>query len=107
MGLLAASVTQQQMVAYKNDLEYKISLIEQSKMNLQAASNELVNAGTDLDPESPMVKQIEQRKERLNLLEKNLDMQLNTMKSQLSLAEGNLEAAGKEVDSSIKSAAGH
>lgn len=102
MGLLAASVTQQQMIAYKNDLEYKISLIEESKMHLAAASTELINAGTDLDPENPMVKQIEQRKERLNLLEKKLDMQLNTLRSQLKLADSNLRMASEQVDGSLK-----
>jgi len=102
MGLLAASVTQQQLIAYKNDLEYKISQIEESKRSISASSTNLVSVGTDLDPESPMVKQIEQRKERLNMLEKKLDMQLNTYKTQLALTEKNLQSANEEVKSSLK-----
>ena len=102
MGLLAAEVTKQQMIAYKHDIEYKIMLIQQSKMNLSSSLNELLTAGTDMDPESPMVKQIEQRKERLNLLEKKLDMQLEELKTKLELAESNLREAEGQVKNALK-----
>lgn len=92
MGIIAATVTQQYLIAYKNDLEYKISLIQQAKLGLADSVKDLLNAGSDLDPENPAVKQLEQRKERLNLLEKKLDMQLAEYQQKLNMVEQNLKS---------------
>lgn len=92
MGLIAAEVNKQYLIAYRNELEYKISLINQSKLSLSHSVNDLLTVGTDMDPENPAVKQLEQRKERLNLLEKKLDMQLAEYKTKLEMVEKNLEA---------------
>lgn len=91
MGVVAATVTQQQYIAYKADLERDILAINQAKLSLSSSMNDLLNAGTDLDPDNPMVKQLEQRKERLHLLEKKLDMQLEEKKTRLTMVEKNLE----------------
>jgi len=101
MGLVVASVTKHYLINYRNDLEYKISLITQSKLNLAESANELLNVGTDLDPENPMIKQLEQRKERLNLLEKKLDNQLAEYKTKLEMVEKNLESCEKMEESAI------
>lgn len=102
MGLIAASITKQQLMAYQNELEYKMTLIRQAKLGLQSSSEDLLNAGTDMDPESPMMKQLEQRKERLNLLEKKLDDQLNEYDIKLKMIEKNIEACDEQIKSSIK-----
>ena len=103
MGLLAATVTKQYLIAYKNDIEYKKSLILQSKMNLSQASGDLLHAGTDLDPENPVIKQLEERKARLNLLEKKLDMELNEYDEKLQMIDGNIKNCDKIIESSISS----
>ena len=102
MGLVAATVTKHYLIAYRNELEYKMTLIRQSKLSLAEAANELLNVGSDLDPESPMVKQLEQRKERLNLLEKKLDMQMEDYKVKLEMVEANLKACEDMEGSAIK-----
>jgi len=102
MGLIAASVTKQYLIAYKNELEYKISLINQAKLGLSSTVSDLLNAGTDMDPDDPAVKQLEQRKERLNLLEKKLDMELDEYEVRLKMVESNLKAADAQISSSIK-----
>lgn len=102
MGLIAATVTKQYLIAYKNELEYKMMLIRQSKLGLDEATSELLNAGTDMDPENPMVKQLEQRKERLNLLEKKLDMQLEEYETKLKMVEANLKSCDEMISSSLK-----
>lgn len=102
MGLIAASITKQQLIAYKNELEYKMTLIRQSRLSLSESATELMNAGTDMDPESPAVKQLEQRKARLNLLEKKLDEQLDEYEIKLKMIEKNIEACDEQIKSSIK-----
>lgn len=101
MGLLAAALTKQYMIAYQNELEYKIMLITQAKMSLSDSESELLNVGTDMDPQNPVVKQLEQRKERLNLLEKKLDMQLAEYKAKLEMVEKNLQMAEKMESDAI------
>lgn len=105
MGLIAASVQKQYLIAYQNELEYKISLIAQAKMNLTSASNDLLNAGTNLDPENPMVKQLEQRRARLNMLEKKLDMQMEEYQTKLKMIDENMKACDNMVDKGVRSMA--
>lgn len=102
MGLIAATVNKHYLIAYQNELEYKISLIRQAKMGLSESVTDLLNAGSDLDPENPAVKQLEQRRERLNLLEKKLDMQLEEYEVKLKMVEKNIEACDKMIDKAIK-----
>lgn len=85
MGIVSSTVTQQYLIAYQNELEYKISLIEQAKLGLTSSVNDLVHAGSDLDPESPAVKQLEMRRERLNQMEKKLDLELSEYKTKLGM----------------------
>lgn len=102
MGLIAASITKQYLMAYKNELEYKMTLIRESKLSLSEAVTEILNVGTDMDPENPAVKQLEQRKERLNLLEKKLDMQLEEYEVKLKMIEKNMESCDEMIKSSIR-----
>jgi hypothetical protein len=102
MGLIAASVTKQYLIAYRNELEYKMTLIRQAKLGLSQSVTELLNVGTDMDPESPMVKQLEQRKERLNLLEKKLEMQLDEYEVQLKMVESDIKHCDQQISSAIK-----
>lgn len=92
MGVLAAAAQMNQLIAYEHDLQYKVLMVQQAKIALTGASEDLLNAGTDLDPESPMAKQIEQRKARLEMLDKKLDMQLEEYKTRLELIEKSKQA---------------
>ena len=102
MGLIAATVTKQYLIAYKNELEYKMILIKQAKFGLSDSVNELLNVGTDMDPENPMVKQLEQRKERLNLLEKKLDMQLEEYETRLKMVDAGFKQCDEMISGAIK-----
>lgn len=103
MGIITGTLDQQYLIAYKNDLEYKVSLIRHAKMELSDAANDLLTVGTDMDPDNPVVKQLEQRKERLNLLEKKLDMQLEEYQTKIQMVDANMEASRKQIDDGIKS----
>ncbi len=103
MGLIAATVTKQYLIAYRNELEYKMTLIRQAKLGLSDSVSELIQAGNSYnDPENPIVKQLEARRERLNLLEKKLDMQLSEYETKLKIIEQNISQADSMIGSSIK-----
>lgn len=102
MGLITATVTKHYLIAYRNELEAKIDTIQQSKLELSRSATELMSIGNDLDPDNPMVKQLETRKQRLNDLEKKLDLELTEYKTKLEMVDKNLEAADKMEESAIK-----
>lgn len=104
MGLLIATIRKQYLLAYRNELEYKIQLITQSKMSLSQSVSDLLHAGTDLDPENPVVKQLEQRKEKLNLLEKKLDLQMAEYQEKLKMVEAEIQSCETMFDKSVQSA---
>ena len=94
---IAAIITKHQLMAQKHDIEYKILTINQAKLSLAGSMSDLMTVGTDLDPDNPVVKQLEQRKARLNMLEKKLDMQLLEYENKLKLIEKNLGEAEKMI----------
>ena len=65
MGLVSGIIRLQTLKEMQLDLEYKIQTLSQTKMQLASQGFELVTIGTDLDPESPEVKQLEQRRQKL------------------------------------------
>lgn len=92
MGIVTQTIGTQQYMAQKADLEYKINQINQAKLSLTNSLNELMNVGTDLDPDSTMVKHLEERKAKLHQLEKQLDMELQKYQTQLQLVDSNMKA---------------
>ena len=88
MGILTAQLRVQYLQLHESNLQYQIQMITQTKMNLSANSNELVNIGTDLDADSPELKLLEQRRAKLKLVEDNLDSMLERYKVQLQAVQG-------------------
>ena len=87
MGYAIAAMESLSLNAERLDLEYKLQLISDAKMSLGKTLSDLLQVGTDLEPDSPVVKKLEQRKERLHLLEKKLDLQMEQYKQRLQAIE--------------------
>lgn len=102
MGLLAASLTKQRLIAYKSDLEEKKLAIQNAKVQLSSSGNDLLTVGNDMDPESPIVKELEKRKERLATLEKKLDMELEEYDIKLKMVENQIKGCDEMIQSSLK-----
>ncbi len=102
MGYAVATIRLMQLNAERLDLEYKVQLIADAKMNLGRTITDLVNVGTDLEPDSPVVKKLEQRKERLYLLEKKLDMQMEQYKTRLKAIETEYQSCEQMIDKNIQ-----
>ena len=87
MGMATSQLRLMYLNAYRLDLEYKIQLITDAKMNLSKTCTDLINVGTDLSSDDPVVKMLEARKERLNQMEKKLDMQLQQYQNKLKMID--------------------
>ena len=102
MGLAAATIRMLQLNMERMDLEYKVQLVSDAKMNLARTITDLVNVGTDLSPDSPVVKKLEQRKERLYLLEKKLDMQMSQYNLRLKMIAQEEQSCMQMIEKNIQ-----
>jgi hypothetical protein len=71
-------------------------------MELVASSDEILSLGNDLDPENPAVKQLEARRDKLSVLEKRLDLQMQEYQSRLKMVDAELQSCSQAVDSAIQ-----
>ena len=105
MGLIASSFRMMYLTAYQISLESKIQWIASAKMELVASSDEIMALGNDLNPENPAVKQLEAKRDKLTVLEKKLDLQMQEYQSRLQMVEKELDstkdAVGKAIDRSF------
>ena len=101
MGLIASSFRMMYLTAYQISLESKIQWIASAKMELVASSDEIMALGNDLDPENPAVKQMEARRDKLTVLEKKLDLQMQEYQSRLKMVEAELDSTRGAVDNAI------
>ncbi len=101
MGLATSQLRLMYLTAYRLDLEYKIQLITEAKMNLSKTCTDLINVGTDLDSDDPMIKMLEARKERLNIMEKKLDMQMQQYQNKLQMINTEFQSCEKMLSDNI------
>ena len=102
MGLLVAQMRLAQINEYRSDLEYKIRLVSSTKLDLSNQINELVGFGSDMDPDSPEMKALEKKKERLYIVEKALDAQLQRYQTQLQMIEQEEESVKQSLEKAIQ-----
>lgn len=102
MGLITSTIRLIYLNNYRHDLEYKSQLISTAKLGLSNTINDLLNAGSDLDPDSPEVKALEKRKERLYLVEKRLDEQMQRYQTQLKMVEAEYQSVQQQIDKNIQ-----
>ena len=103
MGLIASSFRMMYLTAYKISLETKVQWIASAKMELVASSDEIMGLGNDLDTDSAAVKQLEGLRDKLIVLEKKLDLQMQEYQTRLKMVDTELQSAQGAVDSAIQS----
>lgn len=102
MGILVAQMRLAQLNAYCSDLDYNIGLINSTKRDLLNQINDIVGLGSDMDPDSPEMKELQKKQERLHTVEKALDAQLQRYQSQLKMAEQEQESVRNSFDSALQ-----
>ena len=101
MGLITSTFRMMYLTAYQLTLESKIQWISTAKMELVASSDEILALGNDLDPDNPAVKQLEARRDKLTVLEKKLDLQMQEYQTRLEMVNKELESCKGAVSSAI------
>ncbi len=105
MGLINSSIRVTMLTSQKLDLEYKILLITEAQRNLSQSVSDLTQVGNDYtDPDSPVVKMLNQRQAKLQQLEKRLTLQMAQYKTRLQMIETELDSAISMRDKAIQSA---
>ncbi len=105
MGLINSTIRIGMLASEKFDLEYKIQLITQAQMNMSQSVQDLMQIGNDYtDPNSPVVKMLNQRQAKLQMLEKKLSLQMAQYQARLKMVETELESAKQMREKNIQSA---
>ena len=102
MGMATSQLRLMYLNAYRLDLEYKMQLIAEAKMNLSKTCTDLINVGTDLSSDDPVVKMLEARKERLNQMEKKLDMQMQQYQQKYQMINQEYSSCEKMLSENIQ-----
>ena len=102
MGVLTSVMRMQYLNNFKSDLEYKIMLINQTKMSLLSSNTALLTFENDFDPSSPVVKTLQERQAKMQLLEKKLDQQMAAYKVQLQATETEINSLRGELQRDIQ-----
>ena len=102
MGLLVAQLRRAQLRNQRLDIEYQTMLISSTKMSLVSQINDLVGLTSDMDPDSPEMKNLEKQKERLQQAEKALDARLEQFQTQLQMIDGEEQSVQQQISSSIQ-----
>ena len=90
------------LTAYKNSLEMRIQSVTENMMGLQDQIDELVTIGADLDPDSDALKDLKAKKERLNLIEKKLEMQQKQFQTQLEAVNQEIQSCQQRVVQNVQ-----
>ena len=102
MGYATSSIRLLYLTQLKNDLEHRIMLITESKLDMSKTITELIEVGTNLDPDSPIVKNMKARRDKLKLMEQQLDQQLEEARTKLNAVNTEIESARGLVQDGIR-----
>ena len=101
MGVIVDTIRMQYLSNVKMDLEYKIQLITQARMGLTQAASDLMQVGSDYSPDSPVVKQLNQRQAKLKALETKLEQQMIQYQARLQMVKTEYESCRSRLYENI------
>lgn len=97
MGLVSGILRLNYLKQMQLDLEYKIQNLTQTRVQLLSQGEELLSVGTDLDPDSPEMKHLEQRRQKLQLMEKRIQAEFDRTQGMLKMVEEEIKSAEQIV----------
>jgi Na+-transporting NADH:ubiquinone oxidoreductase subunit NqrC len=101
MGLAASQARLLALTARKSDLELRGQFINQARMQLANLTGQLFSASSNLDPDSKESKQLQARIERLQEVDKMLELQLRRVDTQQQAVQTEISAVQKVIDKNI------
>ncbi len=103
MGLAASQARFLLLTARKSDLELEGQFINQSRMYLANITSQLFTITSNLEPDSPGAVQIQMRIQALQLIDKQLELQLRRVDSQREAVQAEMDAVRKVISKNIES----
>ena len=104
MGVITDTIRMHYLNNVRMDLEFKIQLVTQNRMELTKACDDLMQVGTDYDSDNPIMKTLNQRQSKLKLLEQKLEQQMIRYQNQLKMVETELNSCKQRIDKNISTA---
>lgn len=101
MGFVTGSIRLLYLNQLRNDLEHKIMLIAEAKADMVRNADELMSIGTDLDSDSPVVKNLKARRDKIKLIEQELDKKMKMYEIRLKAVDTEMQSAQMIVDKGI------
>lgn len=101
MGLAASQARLLGLTARKSDLELRGQFINQQRMMLANVMGMLFNNTASLEPDSKEAKVLQARIERLQQVDKMLEMQLRRVDTQQQAVQTEISAVQKVIDKNI------
>ena len=98
MGFVTDTIRLFYLTQLKSDLSHKIRLINEAKLDMERSVTSLMDVGTDLDPDSPIIKNMKARRDKMELVERELNQKLTLYQSKLAAVEEEI----KEVRGLVK-----
>lgn len=106
MGFAASQAYLMSLIARKQDLELESQFINMHRMHLANKVSGLFSLQASLDPESQASKILEARIRALQTADKQLEMNLNRIKSQRDAVAAEVQSARKVSSENIKNSFG-
>jgi ribosomal protein L17 len=101
MGLAASQARFLSLTARKSDLELRGQFINQNRMMLANAVSSLFSQSATLEPDSKEAKVLQARIERLQSVDKMLEMHLRRVDTQQQAVQTEISAVQKVIDKNI------
>lgn len=103
MGFITGTIRLLYLQQVKSSLEHKILLITEAQMDLSNSLNELNNVGTDLlDPDSPVLKAMKAKRDKIAIVEKELNRKMTMYQTKLKAVEQEIREASGMVKQNVR-----
>lgn len=102
MGLVTSQMHLVYLKQYQSVLQFDIEKITKTKLNIVSSQNQIASMSTDWDPNSPEMKVLNERAEKLKNIEAKLDAELEKKKLLLNAISTEIQSAQKFVDTDIQ-----
>lgn len=102
MGSVTDSIRVRQLLGEKIDLNHKIQQIVETRGSLTRINSDLTKVGTDYDPESPVMKTLQARQEKIKLLEEKLELQMHEYQNRLDIVTTELNSCKSRLKDEIR-----
>ena len=92
MGVVSTIFRTQMLTARRHDLESFIYDLAEAKMELANSVTDYIDAGQTLADDSPTLKRLKARREKLELMEKKIDLRMQEYQNKLNMVNTELQS---------------